>query len=300
MKNALAAAALVALLWMPGVAWAADDDESEGEAEETTEAEAKPEAKPEGSSAATGDVATVGRMTLPGGKVLINAIVEANLGSGAVGKPFSIAPDLWYGWSDKLTLGLTHSGRGQTGFLAGAGRGLCFGDEITCAIGIGEIYTTVGAEARMGLTEGNFPFALALGAIVEAFEPELVVSGKIGVVGRWQSDRIALELAPTVFAGLTQRKVADVSFNEDVFSLPVTMFVKLSPALAIAVQSGFFLTIEEAADSYVVPGAVGLTYAISPKVSFDLAFGLTALVDNNDMTGAFDGRTLTLGVGYGM
>src|SRR5205085_10840668 len=37
----------------------------------------------------------VGRMTMPGGKVLLNAIVEANLGKSAVGKPLSIAPDIW-------------------------------------------------------------------------------------------------------------------------------------------------------------------------------------------------------------
>ena len=40
-------------------------------------------------------------------------------------------------------------------------------------------------------------------------------------------DRV-LEIAPTVFGGLTQRKVNDLSFNEDVFSLPVTLFWKLN------------------------------------------------------------------------
>ena len=36
------------------------------------------------------------------------------------------------------------------------------------------------------------------------------------------------------------------------------------------------------------------------RFSFDLAFGLTAVVDKDDMTKAFDGRSVSLGVGYGM
>ena len=308
MRRVLAAAA-AAVFVMSGVALA--EDEPEGEAEEKPEDEDKGD-KDEGDKdedksggEAVGEAVAVGevsgRMTMPGGKILINAIVEANLGKSAVGEPFSIAPDIWYGASDKLTLGLVHSGRGQTGFLTGAGRGLCFGDkEGVCATGLGKIYTSVGAEARIGLTEGGFPFALAIGAVAEAFKPELVVSGKLGLIGRWQSNRVALELAPTVFAGITQRKVLDVSINEDVFSLPVTLFLKLSPAFAIALQSGISLTIEKAADTYVVPAAAGLAWWVSPKFSIDLAFGLTAVVDKDSTTKAFDGRSLSLGVGYGM
>lgn len=306
MRRVLAAAAWAAVFVMPGVALA--DDEPEGKAEDPKakvkakakgDEDEKPAREGAGEAVAVGEVS--GRMTMPGGKVLLDAIVEANLGKSAVGKPFSIAPDIWYGASDKLTLGLVHSGRGETGFLTGAGRGLCFGDKDgACAIGLGKIYTSAGAEARIGLTEGGFPFALAIGAVAEAFKPELVVSGKIGLIGRWQSNHAALELAPTVFAGITQRKVAGVSTNEDVFSLPVTLFLKLSPGFAIAVQSGVSLTIEHAADTYVVPAAVGLAWWVSPKFSFDLAFGLTAVVDKDDMTKAFDGRSLSLGVGYGM
>jgi hypothetical protein len=248
-------------------------------------------------------------MTMPGGKLLLNAIVEANLAQSAIGKPFSIAPDIWYGASDKLTLGLVHSGRGASGFLTGAGRGLCFrgkdsGGGDACGGGLGGVYTFVGAEARVGLTEGSFPFALALGAQARAFDPELILSAKIGAIGRWQSNRVALELSPTVFAGITQRKVkvmdVETSVNEDVFSLPVTLFLKLSPSFAIAAQAGITLVIEHAADTYQVPAALGLAWWVTPKFSVDLAFGLTAVVDKNPMTKPFDDRSLSLGVGYGM
>ena len=306
------AAALAALFAAPGVTLADDDpegeaeDKAEGDDEEPT-AEKKPELDedgPEATGAGGGNAVAVGkasgRMTMPGGKILLNTIVEANLGKGAAGKPFSVAPDLWYGASDKLTLGLVHSGRGITGFLTGAGRGLCFGDkEGACAFGLGKIYTTAAVEARIGLTEGGFPLALSIGAVAEAFEPELVLSGKIGLVGRTQG-KVALEVAPTVFAGITQRKVLDAGVNEEVFSLPVTLFFKLSPSFAIALQSGVVLTLQQAADSYEIPAAAGFAWWVSPKFSIDVAFGLDAVVDKNDMTKAFDGRSLSLGVGYGM
>ena len=170
--------------------------------------------------------------------------------------------------------------------------------------GLRGVYTFVGAEARIGLTEGGFPFALAIGAQARAFDPKLILSAKIGAIGRWQSNRVALELAPAVFAGITQRKVkvmdVETSVNEDVFSLPVTLFLKLSPSFAIAAQAGITLVIEHAADTYQVPAALGLAWWATPKFSVDLAFGLTAVVDKNDMTKPFDGRSLSLGVGYGM
>ena len=91
--------------------------------------------EPEASASAsvsTGDLIEVGapkgRMTLPGGKFMLNAIVEANMAKSSAFKPFGIAPDLWLGLHDKLTFGIYHSGRAATGFLSGFGNGICLRD----------------------------------------------------------------------------------------------------------------------------------------------------------------------------
>src|SRR5215831_12535101 len=98
-----AAAVFVAAIAMSATARADQEDDKNSEANDkpAVTAEAKPS----------------GRMTLPGGTFYINGVVETNLASGATGKPISLAPDLWYGASDKLTLGLVHSSRGSSGFL---------------------------------------------------------------------------------------------------------------------------------------------------------------------------------------
>ena len=49
-------------------------------------------------------------------------VIDVNMSADAVGKPFSIAPDIYYGVSDKLSVGLTHD------------TGLCLaGEENGCA-----------------------------------------------------------------------------------------------------------------------------------------------------------------------
>lgn len=278
-------------------AGASDKSEADGdrrrEADDTTAVEANAKAS--------------GRMTMPGGTLYLNAVAETTLAKGAAGKPISIAPDLWYGASDKLTLGLVHSSRGTSGFLTGFVNGLCFRGGSgggACAAGLGNIYTTAGAEARIAIREGGFALALPIGLYASAFKPDPVLSAKIGLIGRWQAGPLAVELQPTLFAGLTQRKIdmagTKVSNNEDRFGLPLTLLFQLSPAFALAAQTGITMVVEHAADTYQVPAALGLAWLATPKLSVDVAFGLAAVVDANSMTKPFDSRSLTLGVGYGM
>lgn len=281
----------------------ADGEKTKSEAAEDDAAGGEAADKPAALASATRS----GRMTLPGGAFYVNGVVESNLGKGAAGTPISIAPDLWYGASDKLTLGLVHSSRGATGFLTGFVNGLCFhgGDGGgACAGGLGKIYTTVGAEGRIAIHEGNFAVAVPVGLYASSFNPDIVLSAKVGLIGRWQSGPIALELQPSLFVGITQRQIdmggTKVSNNEDRLGLPLTVFYQLSPAFGLAAQTGVTMVVEHAADTYQVPVALGLAWWATPKLSVDLAFGLTAVVDANSMTKAFDGRNLTIGVGYGM
>jgi hypothetical protein len=98
------------------------------------------DAMPDDSGDGGGDAAMDGEggghpgMMLPKGAIAIHAVVEVNMSADLVAKPFSIAPDVWYGVSPKLQVGLVHSRMGQTGFLGGAGllgagAGLCLAGE---------------------------------------------------------------------------------------------------------------------------------------------------------------------------
>ena len=270
-----------------------------GQGEDAEEPPGPPDAKVEARAETTDGWVEVGapeaRLTLPGGKFMLTAVVEANLAENAVGKPISVAPDLWIGVHDRFSFGIIHSARAATGFLTGAGSGLCFRGEGACAFGLGEVYTFAGAEARIGLTEGGFALAFMAGAQARAFDPELVLSGKAGFLARIHSSRIAIELAPAVYIGMTQR-----DFNPDQFGAPVTIFLRLAGSFSLAVQGGVAFILDDVGNTWRVPAAAGFSWWVTPHVSFDAAFGLAAVADSDDATEAFDARTVTVGLGYAL
>jgi hypothetical protein len=245
-----------------------------------------------------------GRMTLPGGKFMLNAIVEANMAKKSAFKPFGIAPDLWLGLHDKLTFGIYHSGRAANGFLSGFGNGICLRDvEVMdainkCQTGISDKYTFVGSEARIGISEGGLALALVLGGQVRAFEPERIIAGKGGFLMRIHAKRLAIELSPTVLIGLTKRKLT--GDGTDVLAVPLTIYLRFAPRVALALQTGITSTFKKFGDNYQVPAAAGLQFYLGTHLSVDVAFGLAAVADKNDMTKAFDQRSLTAGLGYAL
>jgi len=111
--------------------------------------------------------------------VLADTIVtltgEAELSVGLFGQPVSIAPDIRYEVTPKLSLGLVHSRYGITNMRTSAGGGYCIRGNIVCD----ERYDTAGIEARYKLayvdvTGGLFlldvdgiDYALKLAARVE-------------------------------------------------------------------------------------------------------------------------------------
>jgi hypothetical protein len=248
-----------------------------------------------------------GRMTLPGGKFMFNVVTETNMAKGAAGKPIGIAPDLWIGFHDKLTLGIYHSGRAATGFLSGFGRGLCVNGgpmKGICALGKGKIYTFVGSEARIGLSEGGLALALVLGGNATFLGDDTLISGKGGFLARIHGKRLAIELSPMVFPGITKRKVGGMDFNTDKIAVPLTIFIRFAPRVSFALQAGVTSTLKKFGDNRAIPAAAGLAFWLTPHISFDAAFGLANLAPKEDATGnkpkAFDARSITVGLGYAL
>ena len=285
-------------------------DEDEPPKNKAAEDEERVEAS---ASVSTGELIEVGgpkgRMTLPGGKFMLNLVVEANMAKSAAGKPVSVAPDLWIGLADRLTVGIYHSGRAATGFLSGFGTGLCFrgggmgggtgGASNPCKLGLGDVYTFVGGEMRIGLTEGGFATAFVLGGNARFLESEKLFAGKAGFVARIHGRRVAVEIAPVVFLGLNKREeVMGLSLNPDLIFVPLTIYLRFAPRFSLALQGGLSSTLKKIGDNYEIPAAAGLSFWVTKHLSFDAAFGLAAVADKNDMTKAFDQRSVTVGIGY--
>ncbi|HEY1817879.1 MAG TPA: hypothetical protein VGG74_36305 [Kofleriaceae bacterium] len=238
-------------------------------------------------------------LILPKGKLLLDAFLEMNLSSGEAFKPVSLSPDLWYGLTDDLTLGLVHSTTGATGFIGNAGDSLCLtGGSNGCP----HFYPDVGVDARYRLMR---PLALDVGLYVPYTDPfELAV--KLGVSGRWTWNRLSLEAQPSLFIGLANRQpttknamgaeVADGPTNTEQLNIPITVAYLLAPRVDVALQPGLVLPFTDTGDTWRIPLAIAVRFAATPRFGIGLAFAFLDLIGGGD-DGA-DQRSLTLGGTY--
>jgi hypothetical protein len=263
----------------------------------TAPAFAQPATEPEAVSSSSGGPEGVAQVTLPKGRVLLDAYFAASLNDSAVFKPFSLSPDVWYGATDELTVGLVHSSVGGSGFMGGAGTSLCLaGTAGNCS----DVYKGFGVDARYKLKTGMLAYAAEGGVYVNTFDP-FAMAIKLGLVARWQQDKIAVETTPNVTVGVVGRtttvNMVDVTTNGEFLNLPVTGMYAITPQIAAALQTGAIVPFEETADTWSVPLSIGGFYHVNESINVNLAFSLPKLLGGGEGTGV-DARSLTLGGSY--
>ena len=237
------------------------------------------------------------RLTLPRGRVLLDAFAEINLSTGLAFKPISISPDVWYGATDDLTVGLVHSSVGATGFIGGVGDALCLSGK---ANKCDSLYPGAGIDVRYQMKPNKVAWALDGGLYINDFDP-LQLAVKLGVLGRWASGKLAVELAPNVFIGVTNREPAATNpglLNQEVLYIPATGLYTVAPKIAVALQLGFVLPIEDIGNTYAIPLSIGAHYDVNESATVNLAFSLPLLVTGLPGGSGFDARSLTLGGTY--
>lgn len=225
------------------------------------------------------------------GNIALNGVLEINLSSDNIGEPISLAPNVWYGVSNELTIGLVHNSSGSTGFLGGVGEGICFtGDTSGC----GSIYTTVGVAGRYLISHGATSFAVdgglfhgAGGSRGDLFDP-LLLQLKAGVAIRHSiNQQMSIDFMPNIFIGITER-----DFNQEALNLPVTLNYMATPELALTAQTGLASSLENFGDRLRVPLSVGAMYHVSPTLAVGGVFTLPAVVGGDLVADGFDNRTL--------
>ncbi|HEU4729619.1 MAG TPA: hypothetical protein VFT22_17105 [Kofleriaceae bacterium] len=266
----------------------------------TARADEPEESKPAAEASATaGEGAD--QLTLPSGRLLLNAFVEINLSTDLAFKPVSLSPDLWYGATPDITVGLIHSSVGASGFIGGVGDSLCLtGTDNGCS----DLYKNVGLDVRYKLKNGQLAYAVDGGLYVTSFDP-LVLALKAGGVARWHQGPLAVETAPNLFVGLTNRTTnqmaggvtVEVTTNGEVFNLPVAAIYTVAPKIDVDAQTGVVLPFENTGDTYRVPFSIGGHFHVNESLNINAAFTLLAVVGGGSQTG-FDGRTFTLGGTY--
>jgi hypothetical protein len=230
------------------------------------------------------------QLALPAHQVVLNGFLEANLSKGAAFKPVSISPDIWYGVTDDVTVGLVHSAVGSTGFLGGVGDSLCLtGKSKNCV----HPYPNVGADLRYRLAA---PFILDAGLFIKDTSDPFQLALKMGAGARWRFDRLALEVLPSLFFGLNNRSKG--IGNKDWLSIPVTASLEIVDKVELAIQTGVELQLEKTGDNYRIPIALAGRYQVTKAFGLGLALTLPRLIAPSKSTHGFDARTLMLGGSY--
>jgi hypothetical protein len=246
----------------------------------------------ETSAAVSTETASSDGFTLPKGKLALNVNLGVNLSSDAVGKPVSLSPDLWYGVSDDLTIGLVHSGEGLNGFLGtSTGGSLCLaGEKNGCA----DVYHNVAVDVRYRLKS---PLTLDAALYVNSFDP-FTVGAKLGVDARWVWSKLSLEVRPSVTIGFNERDTAPG--NHEALYVPATIAYAVAPKVGVGLQSGLAIyDLEHAGDTWAIPLSIAARFAATPKLGVGLAFSFMQLAAADAIGGGgADLRTLTLGGTY--
>lgn len=177
------------------------------------------------------------------------AALEVNLSTRHVYKPVSLAPDLWFGITDALTVGVIDSAR-ATGVLD-TGDGLCPRDSLH---GCTRAYDNVGVDARYRVHTGAIAIAARLRVVASTFDP-WKPSIRPGAVIRLHRGRFAVTVDPHLEIGLANRDKG----NRDWLRIPIWLAVQPARRVAIALRTGVDGEFATYTDTAAVPLGIDLT-----------------------------------------
>ncbi|MBL0214243.1 MAG: hypothetical protein IPQ07_10175 [Myxococcales bacterium] len=212
------------------------------------------------------------------GMIEIRADVFVNLSKDAVAKPFAIAPDIYYGVSDKLMVGLTHN------------TGLCLsGTDGGC----GKVYNDVGFEGVFSLKrDAKMDLAAAGGLELASLDP-MLARLNVGVRFKYRAGKIGIYVDPNLGLGLNKRDsdpVTGLGGNKEALSLPVKVGFQATPKLMVHVRTGIAglgigpnagAPLSHFGDLFVIPVGVGALFAVSNKIDVGGEFFFPAVAGSD-------------------
>lgn len=184
-----------------------------------------------------------------------------------LGEPILLAPELRYGLSDELQLGVTHTF--HTFFPPS---GLCVsGEENKCP----KIYNAIGAEAEYALTRGgNLDLSARAGITIGRFDPEFALGATAGLEIRFRGGNVALIVDPNLYIGIVERDTFPFGMADDTHPdylfLPVTFQYQLDTQAALYLVSGLNTPLKDMGDFYQIPAGVGAVYALNNRMDAGL------------------------------
>ena len=225
----------------------------------------------------------------PAGSWNIRVYLNINLSADLVGKPVSVAPDLMYAVSDRLQLGIVHTG--PMGWQTLPGSGLCLsGTDSGCP----KVYNNIGFDLLYGLVFGR-SFLSAHGSFyVLSFADPSATMLTLGLAGKVHvAEGVALFLDPQLGIGVTGRD--EVTGTKEALFIPVELEYQAGAALQLKLFTGISGPFDGFGDAYQVPLGVGGLYNVNTRFDLGLRFSFDNLLGKVPAgVGRADLRSLSL------
>jgi hypothetical protein len=201
-------------------------------------------------------------LTNPAGTVTINGAVDLNLSKDAVLKPVWVTPNIYYGVTDQLTLGLAH---GAWEDIFHGGGGLCLGGD---SRGCGKVYNNVSLDGLYSLVrQANFELAAHAGFDFRDIDQKHL-GLHVGAALKFTSGPLAIVADPSLGIGLNKRDMG----NKESLTVPLRIGFQASPTVAAFLDTGIGGPTSDFGDSYVIPAGVGALVAVAPIADLGAKF----------------------------
>jgi hypothetical protein len=214
----------------------------------------------------------VGRdLALTAGHVAIDLEIESNIAHHFAARPISLAPDVWWGATDKLTVGLVHSNASLDRFAPGGSICLRTDDILYCD----SAYKGSGIDARYLVTHRGDALAFAprarlVARDIDPFKPALM----LGALARWHAGRFAITADPYVQLGLLHTELG----NRAQLWFPLRFAVQPTCRWEVALSTGWNSEVAVIHDGWHVPVALGIRAAATRSLDIGATLGFPTLL----------------------
>lgn len=189
--------------------------------------------------------------------------LEASLARRLIGKPLSLAPDLYVGITSRVTVGVIHSNASVDRIDAGAS--LCVHE---LASQCDRAYHGSGIDARWSAISGHLAVAPRARLLVRDLAP-VKPALTMGALARWQHGRFAIEGDPYVRIGLYNTDRG----NRTALVVPVWFQVQPTCRWLLALHTGWDGDLAVIRDGWHVPAALVVRARATTSVDVQLEAG---------------------------
>jgi len=204
-------------------------------------------------------------IVLDRGQLDAELVLGINWAPNALGAPTSLSPDVWFGATDRLTVGVIHSSPSVDQFSPAAT--FCVRHDLnTCP----RTYHGSGLDARFAASPWLAPRMRLLLRDIDPAKPALA----LGALVRWTSGRFAITSDPYLRLGLANTELG----NRHALIIPIAFAVQPIARWELSLHTGWNSDLAVIEDGWHMPLAIGTRVAASADVDVGALFGFATLL----------------------